>query len=158
MLLTPCRLKNCSISGVVGLRWQPTYIFIGCGEALGVDAASAALDFVDGALPAAAVTAGSAPSTKSSAADAASTPSASPQPMKMYVGCQRSPTTPEMLQFFKRHGVNNICGYPPDPGPRGHWLVEDLQKTRDLCEKHGVTLDMVALPFLTSSHIDREKR
>jgi mannonate dehydratase len=63
-----------------------------------------------------------------------------------------------MLQYFKRHGVNHICGYPPRPGERGHWTVEELERTRELCEEHGVVLEMVALPFLTSSHIDREKR
>lgn len=81
-----------------------------------------------------------------------------PQPVNMHAGCQRGPTTPAMLQFFKRHGVEHICGYPPDPGPRGHWTVEDLEQTRDLCDRHGVHLDMVALPFLASSHVDREKR
>ena len=40
---------------------------------------------------------------------------------------------------------------------RGHWSVDDLKRTKDLCQKHGVSLDMVALPFLSSSHIDREK-
>jgi mannonate dehydratase len=80
------------------------------------------------------------------------------KPMKMHLGTQRGPTTPEMLDFFKRHGVNNICGYPPHPGKRGYWKVEDLEKTRDLCQRHGISLDMVALPFLTSSHIDHEKR
>jgi mannonate dehydratase len=80
-------------------------------------------------------------------------------PVKMYVGCQRGPTTPEMLDFFKRHGVDHICGYPVIEDPaRGHWTVAELSKTRERCEKHGVTLDMVALPFLKSSHIDREKR
>jgi mannonate dehydratase len=78
--------------------------------------------------------------------------------LKMHVGTQQGPTTPEMLQYFKRHGVDHICGYPPDPGPRGYWTVEDLEQTRDLCAKHGIALDMVALPFLTSSHIDREPR
>ncbi len=79
-------------------------------------------------------------------------------PAKMHVGTQRGPTTAEMLKFFKRHGVDHICGYPPNPGPQGHWSVEDLEKTRELCEAHGIALDMVALPFLTSSHIDRERR
>ncbi|HUE18059.1 MAG TPA: mannonate dehydratase [Planctomycetaceae bacterium] len=79
-------------------------------------------------------------------------------PVNMHVGCQRGPTSPAMLQLFKRHGVEHICGYPPDPGPRGHWTVAELERTRDLCDRHGVHLDMVALPFLTSSHIDREKR
>lgn len=76
----------------------------------------------------------------------------------MTVGCQRGPTVSSVLQFFKRHGVERICGYPPDPGERGHWTLQDLERTRDLCDQHGVRLEMVALPFLTSSHIDREKR
>ena len=76
----------------------------------------------------------------------------------MHVGTQRSPTNSQMLQFFKRHGVNNICGYPPHPGERGHWTIEDLQKTRELCEEHGVSLDLVQLPALLSDHIDRTAR
>ena len=76
----------------------------------------------------------------------------------MYVGTQRSPTSSRMLQFIKRHGVDHVCGYPPNPGERGFWTVEELEKTRETCEKHEITLDMVALPFLTSSHIDREKK
>jgi mannonate dehydratase len=63
-----------------------------------------------------------------------------------------------MLQYIKRHGVDHICGYPPHPGKRGYWTVEDLEKKRELCEQHGLALDIVALPFLTSSHIDQEKR
>lgn len=79
--------------------------------------------------------------------------------VKMYVGTQRSPTTPEMLQYFKRHGVDHICGYPPrPPRARGYWMVDELMQTRELCEKYEITLDMAALPFLTSSHIDRERR
>lgn len=80
------------------------------------------------------------------------------KPVKMHVGTQRGPTSSRMLQFIKRHGVNNICGYPPKPGERGHWTVEELEQTKDLCEQHGLSLDVVALPFLSSSHIDREKR
>jgi mannonate dehydratase len=76
----------------------------------------------------------------------------------MHVGCQNGPTTPEMLDYFKRHGVEHICGYPPDPGARGYWTVDELKRTKELCDKHGVALDMVALPFLSSSHIDREAR
>lgn len=85
-------------------------------------------------------------------------PAASKKPVKMYVGTQRSPTSSRMLQFIKRHGVDHVCGYPPNPGERGFWTVEELEQTRETCEKHDITLDMVALPFLTSSHIDREKK
>ena len=49
--------------------------------------------------------------------------SRSGKPVKMHVGTQQGPTTPGMLQYLKRHGVNHICGYPPDPGARGAWTV-----------------------------------
>ena len=81
------------------------------------------------------------------------------RPVRMYVGCQRGPTTPEMLQFFKRHAVDHICGHPVNRGSETRPLdrCRAGPQTRELCEKHGVTLDMVVLPFLTSSHIDRER-
>lgn len=101
----------------------------------------------------AAIGAGTASCTRGTEAPRRSYPD-----MKMHVGAQRSPTNVEILQFLKRHGVNHCCGYPPHPGDRGHWLREDLEKTRELCESEGVALDMVALPFLASSHIDRESR
>ena len=81
------------------------------------------------------------------------------KPIQMHVGTQRGPTDPEMLQFIKRHGVDHICGYPPrPPEDRGYWTYEDVAKTREMCEQHGISLDVVQLPFLSSSHIDREKR
>ena len=81
------------------------------------------------------------------------------RPMRMHVGTQRGPTNPEMLQYFKRHGINHIVGYPPrPPADRGYWLDEEVVQTREMCEKHGIELEVVALPFLSSSHIDREKR
>ena len=88
------------------------------------------------------------------------TPNADKPEVKLYVGTQRGPTAAKMLQFVKRHGVDHICGFPPSPPypKRGHWTVEELEKTRETCEANGITLDMVALPFLSSSHIDREKR
>lgn len=75
----------------------------------------------------------------------------------MRLGTQQGPTTPEMLDYFKRHGVEAICAYPAVSQDRGYWTREDLERTGDMCEKHGIDLEMVALPFLTSSHIDREK-
>ena len=83
-----------------------------------------------------------------------------PKPIKMHVGTQRGgPTTPERLQYFKRHGVDHICGYPPrPPEDRGYWTREDIETLLELCNKHDVSCDMVQLPFLSSSHIDREKR
>jgi mannonate dehydratase len=90
----------------------------------------------------------------------AAKPSAADKPVRLYVGSQRSPTNDEMLQYLKRHGVNNICAYPPRPPypERGYWEVDELEKMLELCAKHEVTVDMVAASFLASSHIDREER
>ena len=76
----------------------------------------------------------------------------------MKLGCQSSPTSEQRLQFFKRHSVNNICGYPDDSGNKGYYSVEDLSKLKERCEKFDVSLDMVAPPFLASSHVDRTER
>lgn len=76
----------------------------------------------------------------------------------MKLGCQSSPTDDKRLQFFKRHSVNNICGYPRSKEPNGPYTLEDLQRVKELCEKHKVALDMIAPSFLASSHIDRTPR
>jgi mannonate dehydratase len=92
-------------------------------------------------------------------ADPSTTPSRITRPpLKMHLGTQQGPTSAEMLEFFKRHGCDHVCGYPRKSESRGYWTLEEIERTRDLCEKHGVRMEMVALPFLTSSHINREKR
>jgi mannonate dehydratase len=82
------------------------------------------------------------------------------KPVRLHVGTQRSPTDEYMLQYFKRHGVNHICAYPPKPPypKRGYWEVDELSKMKELCDKHGIAIETVASPFLSSSHIDREER
>src|SRR5438105_1543685 len=97
-----------------------------------------------GGLTAAVSAAGSG---RALAADVNRGQTASRRRLAMHVGCQNGPTTPQKLDYFKRHGVEHICGHPPDPGARGYWSVEDLKRTKDLCQQHGVSLDMVALPF-----------
>jgi len=77
---------------------------------------------------------------------------------RMKLGCQSGPTSEQRLQFFKRHGVDHVCGYPDNWERLKSYSAEDLSRLRERCEKHGVRLEMVALPFLTSSHVDREKR
>jgi len=73
----------------------------------------------------------------------------------MVVGCQRSPTDARRLDHFKRHGVEHICGFPPDGDTDPvAWTVESLTKLRELCEAHGVALDMIEFPMLSSASID----
>jgi mannonate dehydratase len=78
---------------------------------------------------------------------------------RMVVGCQRSPTTPQMLDYFKRHAVEHINGYPSGgEEDGGGYSVDSLKRLREECEKHGVSLDMVQFPFMSSSPVDRSKR
>ena len=81
-----------------------------------------------------------------------------PTSPRLHLGCQRGPTDAKMLDYFKRHGVEAICGHPQISPGLDSWTADDLRRTQDLCEKHGIALEMVALPLLSSSHIDREKQ
>jgi len=85
---------------------------------------------------------------------AADTPSTK---VLMRVGCQSAPTNETHVQYFARYGVKDICGYPEIADGRLYATVEELKRMREMTEKHGVTCESIALPFLTSSHIDREK-
>ena len=81
-------------------------------------------------------------------------------PMRMFVGTQRRPTDRETLEFCKRHGVDHVCGYPLDPNlndTRKFWTLDELERTRDLCEQHGISLDMVTVPLLWSRSVDRAR-
>ncbi|MGH9721593.1 MAG: mannonate dehydratase, partial [Bryobacteraceae bacterium] len=92
----------------------------------------------------------------------AGVPHASAQPGRkralMKVGCQSSPSDDKHLQFFARHGVKNICGYPAESKEIGYATVEELTALKERASKHGISVDMVAPSFLASSHIDRTAR
>ncbi len=75
----------------------------------------------------------------------------------MKLGCQSAPTNDAHLKYLARYGVRNICGYPEIADGRIYATVDELKRMRDLAEKNGIAVDMLGPPFLTSSHIDREK-
>jgi len=75
----------------------------------------------------------------------------------LQLGCQSAPSTEEHFAYFARYGVRNVCGYPEIADGRLYATVEELKKLRGLGEKHGLSIDCLAPPFLASSHIDREK-
>ena len=78
-------------------------------------------------------------------------------PVLMKLGCQSAPTNDTHLKFLARYGVRNICGYPEIADGRLYATVDELKRMRDLAESNGISIDCAAPPFLTSSHIDREK-
>jgi mannonate dehydratase len=82
----------------------------------------------------------------------------SPRRAAMTVGCQRSPTDATMLDYFKRHAVDHICGYPAKPMDPAGYTVDALTQLRELCESHGVALDMIQFPLMSSSSIDASDR
>jgi len=98
---------------------------------------------------AAAVAAAAVPPQKASAAPS--------KPVLMKLGCQTSPTTETHLRYLARYGVRNICGYPEIPDGRLYATVDELKQMCGLAEKSGISIDCIAPPFLSSSHIDRER-
>ena len=71
----------------------------------------------------------------------------------MYVGTQES-SSDKMLQFYKRCGVNNICGEPQQ------WSREGLLELKQRCEADGINLDMVPLGMPRSVGLlgDKDRR
>lgn len=60
------------------------------------------------------------------------------QSVHMYVGTQQS-SRPDMLRFYKRCGVNHVCGNPEK------WTSEGLLELKERCAANGITLDMVPI-------------
>jgi mannonate dehydratase len=56
-----------------------------------------------------------------------------------------------------RYGVHNICGYPEISGGRLYATVDELNRTRDLAAKYGISVDCIAPPFLASMHVDQTR-
>ena len=101
-------------------------------------------------------------STTGAAAAALSTtvPSATAAPsppVRMKLGCQSAPTNDVHLKYFARYGVRDITGYPQIADGRLYATVDELKAMRDLADKNGITIEGIAPPFLTSSHINGEK-
>jgi mannonate dehydratase len=84
--------------------------------------------------------------------------SACAAPVRIRLGCQSGPLTDAHLQFLKRHSVNNICSTLPLPESGRTWDFGTLSALKEQIEKQGLSLDMVAPPFLGSTHIDKTAR
>src|SRR6266540_680 len=82
----------------------------------------------------------------SSAAPAAAAQSGGRKRALMKLGCQSGPTTPQHLEFFKRHSVNNIGGKPTTLSNGSYPTVEELSKLKEMCEKKGVSFDNLECP------------
>ena len=85
---------------------------------------------------------------------AAQAPGPSARSTGPLLGCQRGPTDVRRLQYFKRHGVDHVCGYPENGADPASWTVEALTALRDRCAAQGVALDMIEFPMLSSASID----
>jgi mannonate dehydratase len=75
----------------------------------------------------------------------------------MKLGCQSAPSDEKHFQYFARYGVRNVCAYPKIADGRLYATVDELKSLRDLGDRHKISIDCIAPPFLESSHIDREK-
>jgi mannonate dehydratase len=75
----------------------------------------------------------------------------------MKLGCQSAPSNEAHFAYLARYGVRNVCGYPDIAGDRLSATVDELHALRELGERHSLSIDCLAPPFLASSHIDKEK-
>ncbi len=73
---------------------------------------------------------------------------------RLKLGCQRGPTSDEMLQYFAQFGVRNICGHMPTMDWKTVWRLEDVAALKKRVESFGISLDCIALP-LSSAYITR---
>jgi mannonate dehydratase len=80
-----------------------------------------------------------------------------PKRALMKLGDQSAPTNETHLKYLARYGVEAICGYPDIAQGRLYATVDELNRMRDLAEKNKIKVDCVAPPFLSSSHVDRER-
>jgi mannonate dehydratase len=97
---------------------------------------------------------GAAAVAAASASPSAAAPS---KPLLLKLGCQSAPTNEKHVGYLARYGVRNICGYPETADGRIYATVDELKRMLDVTAKFGVSVDCAAPPFLSSSHIDREK-
>ena len=82
---------------------------------------------------------------------------AAANPVRMRLGCQSAPTNDEHLAYLARYGVRDITGYPAVADGRLYATREELKTMLGMAERHKIKIEGIALPFLTSSHIDKEK-
>ncbi len=79
------------------------------------------------------------------------------KPLLMKLGDQTAPTTTEHLLYLARYSVKNICGYPQIADNRLYATVDELKQVVDLAAQCGISVDMIAPPFLSSISIDQDK-
>jgi mannonate dehydratase len=80
------------------------------------------------------------------------------RPLKLHVGSQRRANTNTEAQFLVRHGVKHWVPSPRTSGDRGYWVPSDLYPVLDFAAANGLTVEMVALPFLGSTNVNTERR
>src|SRR6185437_1524554 len=78
---------------------------------------------------------------------------AAPKKALMRLGCQSAPTTEAHVKYFARYGVRDITGYPQIDGDRLYATVDELKRMKDMAAANGVSVEGIAAPFLTSSHV-----
>lgn len=70
----------------------------------------------------------------------------------MHVGSQRrGDLGREHLQYFKRHGVEHIAGWPPQA--KHATLADDLARAKERCSAEGVSLDVAQVPLLAGAPV-----
>lgn len=75
----------------------------------------------------------------------------------MKLACQSGPSTDEHFAYFARYGVTHIAATTQIADGRLYPTVEELSRTREMAERHGLVMEIYTPPLLPSSHTDRER-
>ncbi len=80
------------------------------------------------------------------------------KPSEIKLGHEYRRLDDDHLKELARYGVTNVGGPAPIADPsRLYATVEELESARDICQRNGLTYDLVTPPILASSYIDRTK-
>src|ERR1019366_1629640 len=99
---------------------------------------------------------GAAAAALSSGSATGSASAAPPKRAPMKLGTETS-MGDARLKSLARFGLKNVGGPSPIADGRLYATVDELKRTREVAENNGISSDIVTPPFLSSSHIDRER-
>ena len=80
------------------------------------------------------------------------------RPLKLHVGTSRTASTATAAAYLVRHGVSAWVPSPTTSGGRTYWVPSDLYAVQDFAAANGLTVEVIALPFLGSTNVNTEAR
>lgn len=115
--------------------------------------------FVGAGVGAAGLALGSQVLAQETSASPAPAAASGVKPVLLRLGEQRGRTDDETFSRYARFGITNVCANRLDRETTDVEVpVAELEQMLEIAARHGITIDMITAPILSSSHIDREEQ